>query len=46
LLGDSHLLEGVLEGADEARVTVVTPHGAVEIPYKSIKSARTVFEWN
>ena len=48
LAGDSHRLDGTVEGTtDEAVVLLTEAAGeAVEVPYRAIRSARTVFEWD
>jgi ribosome maturation factor RimP len=48
LVGDSHLIEGVIVESDDRCVRLRTGAGPqeVEVPYRSIKSARTVFEGN
>jgi ribosome maturation factor RimP len=45
--GDSHRIEGTIESAGDAAVTI-DRHGEeqVEVPYRLVKSARTVFEWD
>jgi ribosome maturation factor RimP len=45
LLGDSHRIEGTIASADDGSLTLETDGGPVEVPYDSVKSARTVFEW-
>jgi ribosome maturation factor RimP len=45
LVGDSHLIEGVIVEADDTGVRLDGPEGPVNVSYESIKSARTVFEW-
>ena len=45
LVGESHLVEGVIVEADDKCVRLDGPEGPVEVPYESIKSARTLFEW-
>ncbi|HYO61961.1 MAG TPA: ribosome maturation factor RimP [Actinomycetota bacterium] len=47
LVGDSHRLDAVVDGASE-EVVVLRPDGLeepVELPFEAIRSARTVFEW-
>lgn len=46
LVGNSHRVEGVIASADAAAVTLELPTERLDVPYDSIKSARTVFEWN
>ena len=43
--GKSNRLEGVIESAGETSTVLRTADGDVEVPYRAIKSARTVFEW-
>jgi ribosome maturation factor RimP len=43
--GQSHRLEGEIESAGETATTMRTEAGAVDVPYRNIKSARTIFEW-
>ncbi|MGH2819638.1 MAG: ribosome maturation factor RimP [Actinomycetota bacterium] len=45
LIGDSHRIEGELLDADDRSVRLAVDGEVVEVPYGSIKSARTVFEW-
>ena len=46
LVGDSHRIDGVIEGAGDDIVAVKVSNGdTVEVPLDQIKSARTVFEW-
>ena len=45
LVGNSHRLDGKLAAADEQAARIERDDGEVEVPYGSIKSARTVFEW-
>jgi ribosome maturation factor RimP len=44
--GDSHRIEGVIRAASAEEVELETGEGEVKLPYNSIRSARTVFEWN
>ena len=46
LLGDSHRIDGVIVGAEEAVVVIAAADRKVDVPYESIRSARTVFEWS
>jgi ribosome maturation factor RimP len=46
LMGSSHLIEGVIVEADAQRVRMDVGGAAVEVPYETIRSARTVFEWS
>ena len=41
----SHRIEGVIDSAGETSAKVRTDLGTVEVPYREVKSARTVFEW-
>jgi ribosome maturation factor RimP len=43
--GRSNRLEGVIQSAGDTATVLRTEDGAVEVPYRAIKSARTVFEW-
>lgn len=45
MVGNSHRIEGVLEGAGVKSVTIEVESERVDVPYDAIKSARTVFEW-
>ena len=45
VVGNSHRIDGVIDGIDDSSVTIETEQGAVAVPFGSIKSARTVFEW-
>ncbi len=48
LASESHRLEGTIEAADDEKLLLRTEDGqagVMELPYESIKSARTVFEW-
>ncbi len=45
LVGSSHRVEGEIVDAGERLVRLAVNGDVVEIPYGSIKSARTVFEW-
>ena len=45
LVGNSHRIDGTIVEAKETAVIVEVAGGKVEVPYDSIKSARTVFEW-
>lgn len=47
LVGKSHRIDGTIDeaGADAVRLRLESGD-EVEVPYSSIKSARTVFEWN
>ena len=47
LVGKSHRIDGTINeaGADAVRLRLESGN-EVEVPYSSIKSARTVFEWN
>jgi ribosome maturation factor RimP len=45
IVGSTHRIEGVLEGARTDGVTIDLGREQVDVPYDAIKSARTVFEW-
>jgi ribosome maturation factor RimP len=45
LQGNSNRLEGEIDSAGETSAKVRTEAGVVEVPYRDVKSARTVFEW-
>ena len=45
LVGNSHRIEGTIASAGEESVVVRTNGSEVDVPYGSIKQARTVFEW-
>jgi ribosome maturation factor RimP len=45
VVGNSHRIEGLLEEAGNASVTIDVGSEHVDVPYDEIKSARTVFEW-
>ena len=45
VVGNSHRIEGLLEEAGDASVTIDVGSEHVDVPYDEIKSARTVFEW-
>lgn len=45
VVGNSHRIVGVIAAATSGSVTIATDGGDVELPYETIKSARTVFEW-
>ncbi|MDQ3985845.1 MAG: ribosome maturation factor RimP [Actinomycetota bacterium] len=46
LVGNSHRIEGVISGASEDALQLGLENGEeLDVPYGSIKSARTVFEW-
>lgn len=45
LVGNSHRVEGVIAEADDRGVALEVEDRQVTVPYSSIKSARTVFEW-
>ncbi len=45
LEGHSHRIDGEIDSAGETSAKVRTETGVVEVPYRNIKSARTVFEW-
>ncbi|HEU4480259.1 MAG TPA: ribosome maturation factor RimP [Actinomycetota bacterium] len=46
VVGDSHRVDGVIVGADEATVRLSLPEGSeVAVGFGDIKSARTFFEW-
>lgn len=46
LVGSSHRIDGTIAGAAEEAVRIKVGDGSeVEVPYASIKAARTVFEW-
>jgi ribosome maturation factor RimP len=45
LVGNSHRVEGVIAEADDSEVALDVEDQKVTVPYSSIKSARTVFEW-
>ncbi|HZJ49549.1 MAG TPA: ribosome maturation factor RimP [Actinomycetota bacterium] len=46
LVPEGHRVEGTIVAANRDGVRIEGGHGAVEVPYDEIKSARTVFEWN
>jgi ribosome maturation factor RimP len=48
LVGDSHRLDGTVEGTTEDAVLLRTEGFAepVAVPFRAIRSARTVFEWD
>ncbi|MEA2432611.1 MAG: ribosome maturation factor RimP [Actinomycetota bacterium] len=46
VVGDSHRIEGVIRAASADEVELETGQGELKLPYESIRSARTVFEWN
>jgi ribosome maturation factor RimP len=48
LVGDSHRLDGTVEGTTEDAVLLRTEGSAepVAVPFHEIRSARTVFEWD
>jgi ribosome maturation factor RimP len=48
LVGDSHRLDGTVEGTTEESVLLRTDASSepVEVPFREIRSARTVFEWD
>jgi ribosome maturation factor RimP len=45
LEGGSHRIDGVIDSAGETAAKVRTEDGVLELPYRNIRSARTVFEW-
>ena len=45
LHGGSHRIDGVVARAGERAAWLDAGDGEVEVPYESVKSARTVFEW-
>ncbi|HVL65489.1 MAG TPA: ribosome maturation factor RimP [Actinomycetota bacterium] len=45
LVPEGHRIDGVIRGAGDEAVTIETADGAVEVPYRAVRSARTVFEW-
>lgn len=45
LFGDSHRVDGEIVEATESSVRLAVNGDVVEVPYGSIRSARTVFEW-
>jgi ribosome maturation factor RimP len=45
LVPNSNRIEGTLAGADEQAVQVTTGSDTIEVPYDTIKSGRTIFEW-
>ena len=46
VVGNSHRLEGMIVATDGGTVTVEAKEQRVQVPFDSIKSARTVFEWS
>lgn len=44
-IGNSHRVDGRIVAATDASVRLALDDSEVEVPYESIKSARTVFEW-
>ena len=46
LVPEGHRVEGEIVAANREGVRIERGHGAVEVPYDEIKSARTVFEWS
>ena len=46
LIGDSHRIDGVIVEAEEAGIKIAAADREVDVPYDSIRSARTVFEWS
>jgi ribosome maturation factor RimP len=46
VVGGSHRIEGVIRSATPDEVELETGQGELKLPYDSIRSARTVFEWN
>jgi ribosome maturation factor RimP len=46
LVPEGHRVEGTIEAANGDGVRIEGGHGAVEVPYEEIKSARTVFVWS
>ena len=45
LASNSHRIDGLIASADDASVVLQADGQDVTVPYRSIKSARTVFEW-
>jgi ribosome maturation factor RimP len=45
LAGNSHRLEGTVAGAGDGEFSLKVGEAVIEVPYDSVKSARTVFEW-
>jgi ribosome maturation factor RimP len=45
LVGNSHRIEGVISDVEDGVVRLKVQSNEVRIPFDSIKSARTVFEW-
>jgi len=45
LAGNSHRIEGTVTATDADAVVLDANEETVEVPYRLIKSARTVFEW-
>jgi ribosome maturation factor RimP len=45
LVGNSNRIEAVIAAAGDDAVTLVVEGDDLVVPYESIKSARTVFEW-
>jgi ribosome maturation factor RimP len=45
VVGSTHRIEGMLEGAGAEGVTIEVGSERVDVPYDEIKAARTVFEW-
>ena len=45
LVGASHRLEGTVAGVGPTSFSIATGAQDVDVPYSSVKTARTVFEW-
>ena len=45
LASNGHRIDGLIASADDASVVLQADGQDVTVPYRSIKSARTVFEW-
>lgn len=45
LVASGHRLDGELVDAGARGVRIATSEGEIDVPYDSIKSARTIFEW-
>lgn len=45
LVGDTNRIEGVIASADDSGVVLEVDGDEVPVPYDTIKTARTVFEW-
>jgi ribosome maturation factor RimP len=45
VIPESHRVEGTILGADESAVHLAIGERQIQVPYREIKSAHTVFEW-